>query len=76
MEVSIMGASIGVIIGIVGLAALIAGLIWLAINSYKKQPIKNPAVTVAISLIICIIGYFQTPTGLANMRLIINNLFN
>lgn len=71
-----MEASTGVLLGMIGLAAFMVGLIWFVLNYYKNISTKLPTLLLVVSIILCIIGYFLTPTGTANMQLIIKNMTN
>ncbi|MEW6625148.1 MAG: hypothetical protein AB1420_18920 [Bacillota bacterium] len=68
--------SLGFLLGLVGLAAFTAGLIWFGFYKIKNLSTKAPAILLFLSIILCITGYFLTPTGMANLRLIISSLIN
>ena len=67
-----MTVSTGVILGIIGLIALMINSLWLVFNYYQKNSIKLSVIVLIASLALCVIGYIITPTGIANIRLIIN----
>ncbi len=60
----------GFLLGLAGLAAFTAALIWFGFNKLKKLPLKAPALLLFLSIILCVVGYLLTPTGRANLRLI------
>jgi hypothetical protein len=61
----------GVVIGVVGLAIGGWCLFWLACNSAKRVSLKLPAWLLLFSLVLCAAGYLLTPTGRANLRLLV-----
>lgn len=68
--------SAGFFLGVIGLTTFIAGLIWYVYNRCKNVPAKPPIILICAALILCITGYLLTPTGMANIKLIINNIIN
>lgn len=66
--------SAGFVLGVIGLMAFIAGLAWYIYNRCKNVPAKPPIILTGTALILCITGYLLTPTGMANIKLIISNI--
>ena len=71
-----MAVSTGVILGVIGLIALIVSSLWLVFNYYQKISTKLPVIALIASLALSFIGCIITPTGLANVMLIINYVLN
>ncbi len=71
-----MIVSTGVVLGIIGLISFVASLWWFVSNYYKKKSTKMPVIVLMTSLALCVIGYVVTPTGIANVRLVINQILN
>jgi hypothetical protein len=61
----------GVVMGVVGLAVGGLCLFWLACNSAERVSLKLPARLLLFSLVVCVTGYLLTPTGRANLRLLV-----
>lgn len=61
----------GVVIGVVGLAIGGVCLVWLAYNSARRVSLQLPAWLLLFSLVLCVAGYLLTPTGRANLRLLV-----
>jgi len=64
--------SLGFLLGLAGLAAFTVALIWFGFYKIKNLSTKAPAVLLFLSLFFVVAGYFLTPTGMANLRLIIS----
>jgi len=61
----------GVVLGVVGLAVGGVCLIWLERNAARRVSRRLPAWLLAFSLVLCVAGYLLTPTGRANLQLLV-----
>ena len=67
-----MMGSFGVVLGVVGLAIGGACLIWMGFNGARRVSLKQPAWLLLLALLLCVAGYLLTPTGRANLQLLVD----
>ena len=69
-----MGSSHGVLVALAGVMGAILATAWLGVMVQRRGSLKGPIIVIGVSFSICALGYLLTPTGAANLRMLVDRL--